>query len=64
TWGVPGIANRLAQRQDKGHAALAAAFVAAVKGTGADPIPADELLEVAEWSIRAGALAVGQGTGE
>ncbi len=63
SWGVPGIANRLAQRQDKGHAALAAAFVAAIRGGGPDPIPADELLEVAEWSIRAGALAVGQGFG-
>lgn len=57
TWGVPGLATRWPKAQDKGHAALAAAFVAAVRGTGTPPIPHEELLEVSDWSIRAGELA-------
>jgi hypothetical protein len=47
--------------QDKGHEALAAAFIAAVKGSGKPPIPPDELLEVSEWAIRAEALAMAGG---
>ena len=63
SWGIDGLATRLPQRQDKGHEALAAAFVRAVKGDGPPPIPLDELLEVSDWSIRAAALAA-QGGGE
>jgi predicted dehydrogenase/threonine dehydrogenase-like Zn-dependent dehydrogenase len=57
TWGVPGLATRWPKAQDKGHAALAAAFVTAVRSAGAPPIPHEELLEVSDWSIRAGELA-------
>jgi predicted dehydrogenase/threonine dehydrogenase-like Zn-dependent dehydrogenase len=60
-WGVPGIATRLPRSQDKGHAALAAAFLAAVRSAGEPPIALEELLEVSEWSIRAGALAAAGG---
>lgn len=63
-WGVDGIATRWPQSQDKGHAALAAAFVSAVRSGGPSPIPVAELLEVTEWSIRAAALAAtGGGAG-
>lgn len=60
-WGVPGIANRIALRQDKGHAALCAAFVDAIRRGTPGPIPDAELFEVAEWSIRAGLLATHHG---
>ena len=56
-WGIDGLATRLPQRQDKGHEALAAAFVRAVREGGPPPIPIEELLEVSEWSIRAQELA-------
>jgi predicted dehydrogenase/threonine dehydrogenase-like Zn-dependent dehydrogenase len=56
-WGVDGVATRWPAAQDKGHAALAAAFVKAVRGEGAPPIPPDELLETSAWSIRAAELA-------
>lgn len=56
-WGIDGVATRLPQRQDKGHEALAAAFVRAVREGGEPPIPIEELLEVSEWSIRAQELA-------
>ena len=56
-WGIDGLATRLPQRQDKGHEALAAAFVRAVRDGGGPPIPVEELLEVSEWSIRAQELA-------
>ncbi|MEJ7810339.1 MAG: bi-domain-containing oxidoreductase [Gemmatimonadaceae bacterium] len=62
-WGVPGIGTRWPRGQDKGHAALAAAFVSAVRLGGPPPIPETELMEVSEWAIRAGALAaVGGGS--
>jgi predicted dehydrogenase len=56
-WGIGGLTTRLPQAQDKGHAALAAAFVRAVRGQGPPPIVPDELLEVSRWAIRAGELA-------
>lgn len=56
-WGIPRLAGRLPRRQDKGHAALAAAFVRAVRGEGPPPIPTAELLEVSRWSIVAAAAA-------
>src|SRR5687768_5881413 len=56
-WGVGGLRTRLPHAQDKGHAALAAAFVRAVRGEGPPPIAADDILEVSLWAIRAGELA-------
>ena len=56
-WGVGGLTTHLPHAQDKGHAALAAAFVQAVRGAGPPPIPPDEMLEVSRWAIRAGELA-------
>ncbi|WP_340645155.1 bi-domain-containing oxidoreductase [Phenylobacterium sp.] len=51
-WGWPGF-TKLSRRQDKGHAACAAAFVSALKTGGAPPIPLDEVMEVSRWSVRA-----------
>jgi predicted dehydrogenase len=56
-WGVGGLTTHLPHSQDKGHAALAAAFIRAVRGEGEPPIAPDELLEVSRWAIRAGVLA-------
>ena len=56
-WGASVSRSVMPRGQDKGHEALAAAFIAAVKGSGPPPIPPDELLEVTEWAIRAQALA-------
>jgi predicted dehydrogenase/threonine dehydrogenase-like Zn-dependent dehydrogenase len=62
-WGVDVSRSLMPRSQDKGHEALAAAFIGAVKGgEGAQPpIPPDELLEVSAWSIRAQALAFAGG---
>jgi predicted dehydrogenase/threonine dehydrogenase-like Zn-dependent dehydrogenase len=60
-WGVSAPRAVLPRSQDKGHEALAAAFVAAAAGRGPVPIPPDELLETSRWSIRAGALAAAGG---
>jgi len=62
-WGVPGMATRWPQSQDKGHAALAAAYMDAVRRGGKSPIPLDELLEVSEWSVRAAEMASAGGGG-
>lgn len=48
--------------QDKGHEALAQAFVQAVRTGGAPPIPESELLEVSRWAIVAAAVARGDST--
>jgi predicted dehydrogenase len=56
-WGIGGLTTHLPHGQDKGHAALAAAFIRAVRGGGPPPIPPDEVLEVGRWAIRAGELA-------
>ena len=56
-WGVGGLTTHLPHSQDKGHAALAAAFVRAIREGGSPPIPPDEIIEVSRWAIRAGALA-------
>jgi predicted dehydrogenase/threonine dehydrogenase-like Zn-dependent dehydrogenase len=56
-WGVGGLTTHLPHAQDKGHAALAAAFIRAVRGEAQPPIASDELLEVSRWAIRAGSLA-------
>ena len=63
-WGIGGLTTHLPHAQDKGHDALAAAFVRAVRGEGQPPIVPDELLEVSRWAIRAGALASRGGGGE
>ena len=56
-WGVQGLTTHLPHAQDKGHAALAAAFLRAVRGEGPAPIPPAEILEVSRWAILAGGLA-------
>lgn len=56
-WGLGGLTTHLPHAQDKGHTALAAAFVRAVRGEGPPPIAPDDILEVSRWAIRAGALA-------
>ena len=60
-WGLPGLGTRLPQSQDKGHAALAAAFLHAVRAGVAAPIAEAELLEVSEWAVRAAELAAAGG---
>jgi predicted dehydrogenase/threonine dehydrogenase-like Zn-dependent dehydrogenase len=57
SWGIPRLDTLLPRGQDKGHAALAAAFVRAVRGEAPPPIPPAELLEVSRWSIMAAAAA-------
>jgi hypothetical protein len=56
-WGIGSLTTRLPHSQDKGHIALAAAFVRAIKEGGVAPIPPDEIIEVSRWAIRAAALA-------
>jgi predicted dehydrogenase len=56
-WGLSGLTTHLPHAQDKGHAALAAAFMRAVRGEGPTPIPPGEILEVTRWAIRAAELA-------
>jgi predicted dehydrogenase/threonine dehydrogenase-like Zn-dependent dehydrogenase len=60
-WGIPVPRAMMPKGQDKGHDALAAAFVAAVQGRGPVPIPPDELLETSAWAIRAEALVLAGG---
>jgi predicted dehydrogenase len=50
-FGWPGFKDMKLWRQDKGHTACAAAFVAAIRDGGSWPIPRDELLEVARVTI-------------
>jgi predicted dehydrogenase/threonine dehydrogenase-like Zn-dependent dehydrogenase len=50
-YGMPGFRAVRALSQDKGQAACARAFVAAVKAGGPAPIPLDEILEVSRLSI-------------
>jgi predicted dehydrogenase len=60
-WGAPGDGMQLPKAQDKGHRALVAAFMTAVRGEQPAPIPAEELFEVSRVAILAGALAAGGG---
>ncbi len=53
--GSTGLVWRRAQ--DKGHAALLAAFADAVRVDGPPPVPLAEVLEVSRWSIEAARLA-------
>ena len=52
-YGWPGFSSLGSMRQDKGQAACAKAFVAAIKAGGPAPIPLDEILEVSRLSIEA-----------
>ena len=56
-WGKAGVTTHVPHAQDKGHGALAAAFVRAVRGSGPPPIPVEEILEVSRWAILGGKLA-------
>lgn len=53
--GMPGSGPTL--RQDKGQAACAAAFLAAIRDGGSAPIPFDELLEVSRATVDIAAAA-------
>jgi predicted dehydrogenase/threonine dehydrogenase-like Zn-dependent dehydrogenase len=53
-YGWPGFTSMNLWRQDKGQYACAQAFVDAVRGGGAPPIPTDELFEVARTTITLG----------
>lgn len=50
-WGWSGFRKMNLWRQDKGNAACACAFVEAVRESGVEPIPFEELLEVAKVSL-------------
>lgn len=51
-FGWPGFSSMRLWRQDKGHAACAAAFVAAVGKGGPAPIPLDQVLEVSRVAVQ------------
>ena len=55
--GWPGFSSMRALSQDKGQAACAAAFLAAVRGAAPPPIPLDEIVEVSRVSIEAAGSA-------
>jgi predicted dehydrogenase/threonine dehydrogenase-like Zn-dependent dehydrogenase len=59
-WGVPVSRNWGFARQDKGHAALLAAFIDAVRSSGPSPISTAELMEVSRWSVEARFAAAGE----
>ncbi len=50
-FGWPGFKGTRSWRQDKGHTACVAAFVAAASGQGPTPIPVSEIFEIARLSI-------------
>jgi predicted dehydrogenase len=56
SFGWPGFASTRNWKQDKGQQDFVAAFLGAIAGRNTDPIPIDELLEVAEVSIRCAEL--------
>ncbi len=56
-FGWPGFRSFNLWRQDKGQAACAAAFIAAVTTGGKPPIPYDELLEVSRVAVAIGHAA-------
>jgi len=58
-WGWKGFRSMALWRQDKGQAACAKAFVDAVRGGGASPIPFDEIVEVSRVSIEVQGMLVG-----
>ncbi len=56
-YGWKGFGGVTRWRQDKGHAACAAAFVTAIRNGGGAPIPPEELLEVARVTVAVGEAA-------
>jgi predicted dehydrogenase len=56
-WGWPGFRGMRLRRQDKGARQCVEAFVAAIRNGGPSPIPRDEVLEVARYSIAAAQAA-------
>jgi predicted dehydrogenase/NADPH:quinone reductase-like Zn-dependent oxidoreductase len=50
-FGVPGFRRSAFWRQDKGHRACAAAFLAAVRSGGPSPVPFEEIVEVSRAAI-------------
>ena len=50
-FGWPKVKNQRLWRQDKGQVACARAFLDAVMGAAAEPIPVQEILEVSRVSI-------------
>ncbi len=50
-WGWPGFSSLRLWRQDKGQPACVAAFLSAVRGDSAAPIPLGEIIEVSRVSI-------------
>ena len=52
TWGWPGAKGGKG-KMDKGHSAGMAAFLKAVRGEAPPPIPFEQIVEVARWSVRA-----------
>jgi predicted dehydrogenase/threonine dehydrogenase-like Zn-dependent dehydrogenase len=54
-YGWPGFSAMNLWRQDKGQRACAAAFVRALESGGQSPIPLDEVLEVARFTLEAAA---------
>lgn len=55
-WGLA-FTSRLPRSQDKGHGHLVAEFIRSLKGERPPPIPMAELLEVADVTVTAAALA-------
>ena len=52
-FGWPGFRKMNLWRQDKGQNACAAAFLDAIRGGGASPIPFEEIVEVSRTTIGA-----------
>jgi predicted dehydrogenase/threonine dehydrogenase-like Zn-dependent dehydrogenase len=50
-WGWPGFSSTRLWRQDKGHGACAAAFLAAIRHGQSSPIPLAEILEVSRVTV-------------
>jgi predicted dehydrogenase len=53
TWSWPGAKSQSLFRMDKGHAQCARAFVEAVRDGAPSPIPLDDIIEVARWTLTA-----------
>lgn len=57
TWGLSRRDRLFPRRIDKGHDAEMERLIEALRSGSGSPIPADELFEVSEWSIRAAEAA-------
>ncbi|WP_165323633.1 bi-domain-containing oxidoreductase [Rhizorhabdus phycosphaerae] len=55
-WGFGGFGRKRSWKQDKGQQACARAFLDAIRGGGASPIPLADIVEVSRASIEAAAL--------